>query len=306
MVDVSGDFEIHITTYAHHSEQLASFAERHRVKFFHVLLDRGVHVSQPMLTLTGQGTLDRQRSLAKRWNDRMREAGMYPCRTKIEATPWSDGVPQTDPDAAAEPGGRYFEHHIKVLLSSVTVPDLMAITDLVASHGARLSRNARRQRAGGAQERFVNQRCHGVGLATAKQRLDKLVTELHAAGYEVLTVEQEYVVFDSNLEHDSGWLSTTAPDGWAFDMEARMRAKPAGSEYYPPTYQPLPPSPVVRQTAAFDPAMKQYSSAYRPGEPTFLAPAAGRRWTTARRTGDEPCPHRHRRDQVGRASRVAG
>ncbi|MET8461578.1 creatininase family protein [Micromonospora zamorensis] len=56
--------------------------------------------------------------------------------------------------------------------------DLVALTDLVAPHGARLSRNARREFADGAQERFVNQRCHGAGLATARQRLDELVEAL--------------------------------------------------------------------------------------------------------------------------------
>ncbi|WP_328418204.1 nucleotidyl transferase AbiEii/AbiGii toxin family protein [Micromonospora sp. NBC_00389] len=239
-----------------------------------------------MLTLTGRGNLAEQHAAVQRWQRELREAGIYPCRSKIEAAPWCVGVPQSDEQAAVEPGGRYFEHHVKLLLPSTAVADLVALTDLVAPHGARLSHNARREFADGVQERFVNQRCHGVGLATARQRLEELVETLRAAGHAPTKVEQEYVVFDSDVHHDQGWLDLpmSGASGWALEREDRMRSAPAGSPHYPPTYQPLPASPTVRQRAAFDPALKQYSNAYRAGEPDFLVAATGRLWTNARRT----------------------
>ncbi|MER7441587.1 nucleotidyl transferase AbiEii/AbiGii toxin family protein [Micromonospora avicenniae] len=285
MLEVSGDFEIHITAHAHHAEKLSAFATQHDVKFVHIVLDRGAYVSQPMLTLTGQGTLTDQHAAVQRWQRELRDAGIYPCRSKIEAAPWCVGVPQSDEQAAVEPGGRYFEHHVKLLLPGTAVADLVALTDLVAPHGARLSRNARRELTDGAQERFVNQRCHGVGLATARRRLDELVETLRAAGHEPTAVEQEYVVFDSDLHHDHGWLDPPAPGarGWALERENRMRSAPAGLPDYPPTYRPLPASPAVRQRAAFDPALKQYPNAYRAGEPDFLVAATGQLWTNARR-----------------------
>ena len=282
---MSGDFEIHITAYASQAEKLRAFASEHGVKFVHIVLDRGAHVSQPMLTLSGRGTLTEQQDAVRRWQRELREVGIYPCRAKIEAAPWCVGVPQSDEQAAAEPGGRYFEHHVKLLLPSTAVADLVALTDLVAPHGARLSRNARREFADGAQERFVNQRCHGVGLATARQRLDHLVETLRAAGHEPTTVEQEYVVSDSDLHHDRGWLDspTSGASGWALERENKLRSAPAESPGYPPTYQPLPAGSAVRQRAAFDPALKQYSNAYRAGEPEFLVTATGQLWTNARR-----------------------
>ncbi|WP_231935168.1 nucleotidyl transferase AbiEii/AbiGii toxin family protein [Micromonospora viridifaciens] len=285
MLEVSGDFEIHITAHASQAGKLSAFASQHGVKFVHIVLDRGAYVSQPMLTLTGRGTLTEQHAAVQRWQRDLREAGIYPCRSKIEAAPWCVGVPQSDEQATAEPGGRYFEHHVKLLLSSAAVTDLVALTDLVAPHGARLSHNARRELTGGAQERFVNQRCHGVGLATATQRLDELVETLRAAGHEPATVEQEYIVFDSDLRHDQGWLDspTSSVSGWELERENKMRSAPAGSPDYPPTYQPLPASPAVRQRAAFDPALKQYPNAYRAGEPHFLVAATGQVWANARR-----------------------
>ena len=63
-----------------------------------------------------------------------------------------------------------------------------------------------------------------------------------------------------------------------------MRSAPAGSSDYPPTYQPLSPGQGLRQRAAFDPALKQYPNAYRPGEPEFLGADIGNRWMTARQS----------------------
>lgn len=133
---MSGDFEIHITAHAHHAEKLSAFAAEHGVKFLHIVLDRGAYVSQPMLTLVGQGTLTEQHAVVQRWQRELREEGIYPCRSKIEAAPWCVGVPQSDEQAAVEPAGRYFEHHVKLLLPSPAVADLMALTDLVATRGA--------------------------------------------------------------------------------------------------------------------------------------------------------------------------
>ncbi|SCL21676.1 Nucleotidyl transferase AbiEii toxin, Type IV TA system [Micromonospora pallida] len=285
MREVSGDFEIHITANAYDAERLSAFAAQRGLKFVHIVLDRGAYASQPMLTLTGRGTLTEQHTTVQRWQRELGEACIHPCRSKIEAAPWCVGVPQSDEESAVEPAGRYFEHHVKLLLPSPRVVDRVALAELVEAYGARLSRNARRERADGAQERFVTQRCHGVGLATARRRLDELVRALRAAGHDIITVEQEYVVFDSAVHHDQGWLDSSAAKAniGTRDHEHRRRPAAAGSRGYPPTYQALPDSPIVRQWAAFDPALKQYGNAYRAGEPDFLVAATGRRWRHARR-----------------------
>lgn len=283
MSEVSGDFEIHITAYAHQAEALSAFAAEHGVKFVHIVLDRGAFASQPMLTLPGRGTLTDQYAAVRDWRRKLDAAGIRPCRCKIELVPWGVGVPGSDEQAAAEPAGRYFEHHLKLLLPAATVADLVALADLVAPHGARLSRNARRERADGGQERFVTQRCHAVGRATAQRRLDALVETVRAAGHEVLAVEQEYVVSDSHVHHDRGWLDGLGPRPGDRERERKVRSAPAGAPGFPPTYRPLPAAPVLRQRAAFDPALKQYPNAYRAGEPDFLEARAGQRWTGARR-----------------------
>lgn len=249
--EIFGDFEIHVTVRATQAEQLAAFAAEHELKFLHIELDRGVAASQPMLTLHSSGSLGEQVTGVNHWCRQLRAAGIEPVRGKIEATPWAGGVPQHEDAAIGEPAYRYFEHHIKLRLP--VGADLDAITALVEPHGARLSRNARKRSVDGTGVRFVNQRCHRVGRAVAEGRLGRLLTALREAGHEVVSTEQEYVVYDDNLELDAGWL-------------------------------PVPSaSASVRPSRVFDPALKHLADAYRPGEPVFGDPAIGERWRAARR-----------------------
>ncbi|WP_045742143.1 nucleotidyl transferase AbiEii/AbiGii toxin family protein [Actinoplanes rectilineatus] len=283
---IHGDFETHITVAAGQADGLELFAERYGVTFLCIELDRGDHRFQPMLTLHGSGSLDEQEATAAQWCDWLRSAGLHPVRTKIEATPWADGVPVSDQDA--EPG-RYFEHHVKLRLPSVAADDLLPIADLAETHGARLSRNARRTETDGTHQRFVNQRCHGVGRATATLRLESLLTTLRYAGHEPVSVEQEYVVVDSRLDLDEGWL-VARPFVYPHEkrgLEDLARIRQArqtlsGDRSFPPTYQPLARGRGVVQSGAFDPAVKQFPNAYIAGEPVFADPAVGHAWQLSR------------------------
>ncbi|MER7282774.1 nucleotidyl transferase AbiEii/AbiGii toxin family protein [Dactylosporangium sp. NPDC000244] len=287
MAEITGAFEIHVTVEARHGADLARFAERYDVKFVHIVLDRGQNSSQPMLSLPAQGTLAQARKTAAEWQERLRERGLVAARLKIEAAPWCDGLPRTEDEAAGEPSGRYFEHHVKLALPAAPVAAMQTAAEVGAAHDARLSRNARRRHDGGGQERFLTQRCHHVGLDTATQRLERLTAALRDAGLDVVEVEQEYVVEDSNLGHDRGWITRRPESGRNHAREAMMRSAPAGSADYPPTYLPVPEDESVRQTAAFDPAVQQYPNAYRAGEPAFADEGTGRRWRRARRAALE-------------------
>lgn len=269
----SGDFEIHLTGSGRRVEKLAAFAELHGVKFSHIELSRGASRSQPMLTVKGSGTLADMRELSARWRAELRAARLVVVRAKIEAALWNEGVPRTDEEAHDD---LYFEHHVKVL-QEANMFDLTRLLKAVEEHQAHVSRNARRTRQDGREERFVTQRCHGVGRATARTRLNTLLEALQEARIEVLETEEEYVVHDDALRLDRGWIATDR----AYN---RMRAAPPGNRGFPTTYLPLKARKWrVRQRAAFDPALKQFPRAFRPGEPVFANPAAGDRWLAARR-----------------------
>jgi hypothetical protein len=267
--EISGDFELHLTVSERGGGRLAAFAEEHGLKASFIVLDKGEFAAQPMVTVRGSGTLTEQYPLARQWNDKLIEAGMDPVRIKVEAAPWNAGVPRTHEEAHTEPPERYFEHHVKVLLPDTD--GIAALGELVRPHGAKLSRNARRRRTDGSHERFVTQRCRYTCRPWAKEQLDKLVDAVRSAGHEVLDVEEEYVVADTAINLDRGWL----------DWTEQRRLEATGR--FPSTFLPIPADPRIRQLGTFDPALKQHVAAFRAGEPVFEDRSLGRRWRVARR-----------------------
>jgi hypothetical protein len=187
-----GRYEIHLTVSADAADdQLRSWAAAHGVKYTRIVLDRGDHASQPMLSWLADGTPASAEADARRV---AATVGFPVTRLKVEA-------------AAAEAAtrrGLYFEHHVKLLLPAGA--DLGVVGETAVQHDARLSRNARRVRPDGVQERFVTQRCHEVGLPEAQARLSALVAAITAAGWEIAEVEEEWVLVDDNPGLDAGWF----------------------------------------------------------------------------------------------------
>src|SRR5262245_59291125 len=207
-----GHFETHLTLSAAEADddQIGAWADAHGLKYTRIVLDRGQTPEQPMLTIRGRGTLAEQRTHALACVESLREAGFTVVRVKVEASPLNPGVPQTAQDAATAPHC-YFEHHVKLVLAGdADVTRVRVISELHASH---VSRNARRMLAGGRHERFVTQRCRGVGLTQARSRLDALLAALAADGFAPVEVEHEYVVLDDNPALDAGWINEGAGDG---------------------------------------------------------------------------------------------
>ena len=276
----SGDFEVHLTGSAQEADALAAFASRRGAKFTHILLNRGDTPSQPMLTVRGSGTLEDLHRLADGWRADLAAKGLRVLRVKIEAAPWNEGVPVSDLDASDE---LYFEHHVKVLLPSDDRAAVDRLRWAIVENGANVSRNARRRR-GRNEERFVTQRCRGVGRATARTRLDALLAVLRDRGYEVVEVEEEYVVHDDALHVDTGWLD---PTRWGDRHNVRddlFGSAASRGRVTPSTFRPLADEGRdVRQHRVFDPALKHFGDAYRAGEPVFGDPAEGARWSAARR-----------------------
>ncbi|SEK59763.1 hypothetical protein [Streptacidiphilus jiangxiensis] len=205
----SGPFEAHVTVgceaEAEHA-RLDAWAARAGLKLTHIVLARGRTPSQPMLTLRGRGALDEQLAAVRSVTAALEEDGFTVLRVKLEVSARADGVPVLDDvDARLHmAAGRYFEHHVCLLLEPGA--DLGSLAELVTPHRAHLSWNARRIGADGLERRFVTQRCHGVGRGTAGARLDALLVSLRQAGHRWAEVEREFVVHDSDAGVDAGWI----------------------------------------------------------------------------------------------------
>jgi hypothetical protein len=208
----AGEFETHITVDCGEDALagLQEWSSNKGMKLTHIMLGRGRMCSQIMLTFTGAGTLPEQHSAAVVAVHDVNAAGFRCTRVKIEAAPGNADVPQ-DSDGAGDLGSEfYFEHHIKLALDpGVELEPLLA---LVIPHTAHVSWNARRRTANGVAERFVTQRCHGVGRPEATSRLADLSAVLRDHSYQIVSTVQEFVVFDSDATLDAGWID---PDKYA-------------------------------------------------------------------------------------------
>jgi hypothetical protein len=206
-VEFEGEFESHITVRAEGLsivDALRDWATVMGLKFHHIVLDRGLTPSQPMVGRRGCGYLSGEMISAADLRRRLAAEGFTVSRIKIEAAPWNNDVPTSDEEAVNLHPGRYFEHHVKLALNPEA--NIPALISLAQEHAAHLSRNALRVRADGQTERFVTQRCYGVGRSTARERLGVLLASLAEGGYKVLNVEEEFVVHDSDPSVDTGWL----------------------------------------------------------------------------------------------------
>ncbi|RPF21908.1 nucleotidyl transferase AbiEii/AbiGii toxin family protein [Myceligenerans xiligouense] len=278
-----GALEIHLTVNSWAADRLDAFAGERAIKVSRIELDHGKFRSQPMLTVELTGSLEDAEQRVVQLRRELAAARLQAVRVKVETAPWNRDVPATDEQARED---LYFEHHIKVRLPAGNVARRLAITTLAREHGARVSRNARRVLEDGTEERFVTQRCFGVGRETSRLRLAALVSALGDGGFEVLEVEEEYVVVDDNLGLDAGWMDRPAKNAgpsYSDLIDARVaRELSYDGDDFPDTFVPLVPSAGVRQHAVFEPALKQFTNAFKTGQPAFADPIRAERWAQAR------------------------
>jgi hypothetical protein len=253
-MNFQGEIETHITLAAEDvtlSPEFTQWIESHGLKYVQIVLDRGKTPTQPMFTRQSVGTL---RSELNRANELVREIESYGYevnRIKLEVPPWNKDVPETSGHTGF---ARYFESHVKLLLPAEA--DTQQLVAALEPHGARLSRNARRQRPDGQLERFVTQRSYKVGRDSAHSSLLRLLETIRSFNFPILEVEEEYVIYDSNVSLDYGWL-----------IKAHQIATDTS---YPATFRALNPDQEAKRPQIFEPALRQFSNAFQFGEPKDL------------------------------------
>src|SRR3954469_198108 len=112
MPPLTGEFETHLTIARMSDDNvtvLRAWADRHALKFTHILLAEGSTPSQPMLTFRGTGTLASQLDQATTLRNQLAADAFAVNRIKVEAAPENVGVPQSDSEAALHPPDRHFE-----------------------------------------------------------------------------------------------------------------------------------------------------------------------------------------------------
>lgn len=203
----TGPFETHITVSVKdldEVEKLHQWSADRGLKCLHILLDRGTTPSQPMLTRWGEGSLTDELERVKELCHVLQAEGFSVVRIKTEVAADHPGVPQNKNEAMNYTADRYFEHHIKVLVPPLT--SLSPLIKTVEPYCAHLSRNALKMCQDESQERFVTQRCSGVGRREAQKQLKHLLQAIADLNTPIIDIEQEFVVYDSNFELDRDWI----------------------------------------------------------------------------------------------------
>lgn len=187
------ELEVHLSTAPGPCilSELAIVAARFDCKLLQIELDQGAHPIQPMLSFRVRGDVDAALARAHEVAAGMRESGLDPIRTKIEADLTSISV-----ETAC-----YAEAHYKIRALTSAWPKLI---DLAARHGAHLSRNAW-SRQSQTEWRFLTLRERN--LSRARGRFAAFAEKLHESGWHVERTHQEAVLYDDNLNLDHGWLT---------------------------------------------------------------------------------------------------
>jgi hypothetical protein len=208
MQEYRGEFEVHVTVGLPDQGgwgRFHSWCTLHDCKSVHIVLARGEHIEQPMATWRRSGTtLPAVLSDARHLAAELQNDGFRVVRIKVEASTLNQDVPESDEEASGHPTSNYFEHHVKLLrIRAAPCDGLMRVC---VERFAHLSRNAWREQGQGKEERFVTLRSHRVGKGPSDRQLQELLDSLNAIGEQVIEVESEYCVYDSNLDLDRGWL----------------------------------------------------------------------------------------------------
>ena len=200
-----GAFELHLTTRCRSVAALRRFesvCEELDAKALVIQLSTGQYAHQPMLSMRLSEKQNRRISLAE---SVLKAAGFPILRTKLEASIFNQNIPQTEEDKARlslwlDTEQLYFEHHLKIEISPENHTKWRSRLRAVGAH---LSYNALKTEAG--TTRFVTQRVKEGGLKEAHRHFNRLISQLKTWGFEPESPFQEFVVFDSRLELDSGW-----------------------------------------------------------------------------------------------------
>lgn len=189
-------FEFHLTVTVDNPSRLMEFVETCKslnVKALFVGLNQtatDVMTSSRMIA-----TYEEAKQYVKDLKDKLTRASFAVIREKIETVPWylsSNALPE----------GTYYECHIQVPVTPVT--DYTLLHTICKRHDGHVSRNL-----------FKGDTENGIQMITVRghknkpefeKATDTLYQELRQAfGLEV-SMEKEYVIFDSNISHDAAWL----------------------------------------------------------------------------------------------------
>ncbi len=152
---------------------------------------------------------------SERIADGLIACGYKVLRKKIETVPWHPAAPVIS-NGYKIPNDCYFESHIGVVISPDQKKDLdyfvqNTLTDghLIELWGtAKLSQNFfKKSKDGSKYVNILTYRCDMIGKPTFISQVEAIKYLLNQEGFEYEKVEVEYAIYDTNVSHDSKWIT---------------------------------------------------------------------------------------------------
>ena len=198
-------YEIHLTVeYNDRKEIFRVICQKVGIKPVIIDLQRdGAVVDVHFMTSSNlHGTLDDAMLAVKQQTWFLEHFDFKVIRYKIESVPWHEDSPKGENEKCRNaPATQYFEAHLQFGLSSDASLKRFAVI-VKDFDGAHMSRNPYKVTADGWVQ-MVTLRSD-LNMWKFRHLTDYLESRLY--GYKILKIEREFVVVDSNLNHDNTWF----------------------------------------------------------------------------------------------------
>lgn len=203
-----GLFETHITVDTTDVKSFKAFCATQNLKTIFIELSNGKFAAQPMTATDMWGTFEEVKKAAYNTVRLFKENGFECMRVKIELAPIYKGyihpdVPKTQEDLYLLNGDKYWEYHVKVLISN---NQDYWINEVAEENDAHLSKNAFKIREDGLKEKFLTIRMYSSTMNEAQDLVSKLKGHLLFRNIEILSDVLEYCVYDTNPHIDEDWF----------------------------------------------------------------------------------------------------
>jgi len=194
------DYELHLTVNTNEVERFKAVCSTLGVKpividlqdrtgntvFHDVMTSSKFHGPTPMVE-------------SKRIADGLKSHNFEVIRCKIEVPPWDPAVPRHPGDL----NKGYFESHIRILTNEGRIPELRS---LATKHELHVSRNIFKRLENGMIYIMITLRSDGPTVFHFQNYVDTILDILEAHKFVYDKNEVEYVVYDSNKDHDKAWI----------------------------------------------------------------------------------------------------
>ena len=206
MARLYGKFHAHltVTTGLDRVDELREACRRERVKLTVVELENLQGQSQTDVMTTSHYVDSRSGAVGRIVQDLLRltgildEAGFPVLRAKLEH--------ESLPSITRYDQQQYHEVHIKLTVAEAAYESSMEqLRELGSRHGFVPSRNPR-ERSASAVSQFVNLRLYEGDRPAADAAVERVLTTLREASFEIAEVKRETALFDTHRQLDQWWI----------------------------------------------------------------------------------------------------